>query len=355
MASDRPSEPITCDLRQLEPAVILAGVRTDQQGGQFSHIFPGIYKYYCLLQGIVKGIEDQGPIQARTRSTLKRAMAAGVIKNMSDFRLVPTFQLPILNLTVYQDMEFQETSEEEEDLEDDSEEREPGSVTKCNQSENWTAARQSFNSVANSTDTTLQLLRFTELINNDIQKYFGRKNKDDDPDACNIYEDRFSSGKSGRELYYADLIRIARDGDQEEEESHAPLSPSRELDIQALKLICDRESIKKLGPLAELFEYGLHKYMKQTILNRKDNKRQRLGRKYANIIPMHRRRLPLSFWREPVSPVPGCILHTSTPDFSDLLANWTSESNGQELQQVAREISAEINRQSLESESYQVV
>ncbi|XP_072335961.1 protein PERCC1 [Scyliorhinus torazame] len=246
---------------------------------------------------------------------------------MSDFKLVPTFQLPILNLTVYQDMDFQETSEEEEDLEDDSGEREPGSVTKCMERKNWTDARQSFDPVTSSADSTLQLLRFTELINNDIQKYFGRKNKDDDPDACNIYEDRFSSGKSGRELYYADLIRIAQDGDQEEEESHVSFTPSREIDIQTLKLICDRESNRKLGPLAELFEYGLHKYMKQTVLNRRDSKRQKLDRKYGNIIPMHRRRLPLSFWREPVSPMPGCILHTSTPDFSDLLANWTSESS----------------------------
>uniref|UniRef100_UPI00398F16C5 protein PERCC1 n=1 Tax=Pristiophorus japonicus TaxID=55135 RepID=UPI00398F16C5 len=282
-------------------------------------------------------------------------MAAGVIKNMSDFRLVPSFQLPFLNLSVHQDMDFQETSEEEEELEDDSEERVSGSITKCFESENWSPACQPLSPVANSTDTTMQLLRFTELINNDIQKYFGRRNKDDDPDACNIYEDRFSSGKSGRELYYADLIRIAQDGDQEEEESHVPLTPPREIDIQALKLICDRESIKKLGPLAELFEYGLHKYMKQTILNRRDSRRQKLDRKYANVIPMHRRQLPLSFWREPISSMPGCILHTSTPDFSDLLANWTSESNGQELQQVTREISTEINRQSLESESYQIV
>ncbi|XP_060696958.1 protein PERCC1 [Hemiscyllium ocellatum] len=305
-----------------------------------------MYKYLLKLCSV-----------ADTRKNLKQAkkvMAAGVIKNMSDFKLVPTFQLPMLNITVHQDMDFQETSEEEEEFEDDSEDRESESVTKCIESENWTPACLSFNPIANNTDTTLQLLRFTELINNDIQKYFGRKNKDDDPDACNIYEDRFSSGKSGRELYYADLIRIAQDGDQEEDESHVHLTSPRDIDIQALKLICDKESIKKLGPLAELFEYGLHKYMKQTIFNRRDSKRQRLDRKYANVIPMHNRRLPLSFWREPISAVPCCVLHTCTPDFSDLLANWTSESSGQELQ-VTREISTEINRQSMESESYQVV
>ncbi|XP_051877248.1 protein PERCC1 [Pristis pectinata] len=281
-------------------------------------------------------------------------MAAGVIKNMSDFRLAPTFQLPFLNLSVHQDMDFQETSEEEEELEDDGEERESGSISKCIESENWSAACELFTPVANNTETTLQLLRFTELINNDIQKYFGRKSKDDDPDSCNIYEDRFYSGKSGRELYYADLIKIAQDGDQEEEEPHVSLLPPKEIDTQALKLICDRESIKKLGPLAELFEYGLYKYMKPATLNRRDSRMQKLDRKYANVIPMHRRRLPSSFWKEPFSLVPGCILHTSTPDFSDLLANWTSESNGQELQ-VTREISIEINRQSLESEPYQVV
>ncbi|XP_062913517.1 protein PERCC1 [Mobula hypostoma] len=281
-------------------------------------------------------------------------MAAGVIKNMSDFRLAQAFQLPFLNLDVHQDTGFQETSEEEEELEDNSEEQNSGSIRKCPGGENCSATHQSFTPVARSTKTTLQLLRFTELINNDIQKYFGRKSKDDDPDSCNIYEDRFYSGKSGRELYYADLIKIAQDGDQEEEEPNVSLLQPKEIDTQALELICDRESIKKLGPLAELFEYGLYKYMKPSTLNRRDNRMQKLDQKYANVIPMHRRKLPSSFWKEPVSLVPSCILHTSTPDFSDLLANWTSESNGQELQ-VTREISTEINRQSLESEPYQVV
>ncbi|XP_072915982.1 protein PERCC1 [Hemitrygon akajei] len=281
-------------------------------------------------------------------------MAAGVIKNMSDFRLTQAFQLPFLNLDVHQDTDFQETSEEEEELEDNSEEQNSGSISKCIGGENYGAMHQSFTPAANCTKTTLQLLRFTELINNDIQKYFGRKSKDDDPDSCNIYEDRFYSGKSGRELYYADLIKIAQDGDQEEEEPNVSLLQPKEIDTQALELICDRESIKKLGPLAELFEYGLYKYMKLSTLKRKDSRMQKLDQKYANVIPMHRRKLPSSFWKEPVSLVPSCILHTSTPDFSDLLANWTSESNGQELQ-VTREISVEINRQSLESEPYQAV
>ncbi|XP_042197108.1 protein PERCC1 [Callorhinchus milii] len=279
-------------------------------------------------------------------------MAAGVIKNMSDFRLVPTFQLPFLNLSA-QDMDFQETSEEEEDIEDESGERD---INKCPESEHWDPRSQPFTTVTSSTEMTLQLLNFTELINSDIQKYFGRKAKEDDPDACNIYEDRFSAGKSGRELYYADLIRIAQNGDLEEDDSHVPLTPPREIDTQTLKLLCDRESIQKLGPLGELFEYGLRKYMKQAILSRRrDGKRQKLDRKYANIIPMHKRRLPSSFWREPISPTTSvCILHTSTPDFSDLLANWTSESNGQDLQ-VTREIASEMNGQSLELESYQVI
>ncbi|XP_069762265.1 protein PERCC1 [Narcine bancroftii] len=283
-------------------------------------------------------------------------MAAGVIKNMSDFRLEPTFQILFPNPSVHQDMDFQETSEEEEEeeLEDDGEERESGYIGKCLKSANWSGACQSPSPVAKSTETTSQLLRFTELINNDIQKYFGRKSKDDDPDSCNIYEDRFCSGKSGRELYYADLIKIAQDGDQDEEEPDISLLAPGEIGTQALKLICDRESVKKLGPLAELFEYGLYKYMKPAALSRRDSRRQKLNRKYANVIPMHRRQLPSSFWKEPISLVPGCILHTSTPDFSDLLANWTSESNGQELQ-VTRELSSEINSQSLESESYSVV
>ncbi|XP_055507862.1 protein PERCC1 [Leucoraja erinacea] len=273
-------------------------------------------------------------------------MAAGVVKSLADFRPAPSFQLSFLNLGLHQDMDFQGTSDEEEEEEEEDEVREAGSTDPgdCPSPTPDTHMAQ----------TTLQLLRFTQIINTDIQRYFGRKSKDDDPDSCNIYEDRFYSGKSGRELYYADLIKVAQDGEQDEEELRATSRPPRDIDTLALKHVCNRESIQQLGPLAELFEYGLHQYMKPTAVRRRDNRRQKVDQKHVHIVPMHRRRLPSSFWEEPISPLPACTLHTSTPDFSDLLANWTSESNGPELQ-VGREISTEINRQVLESETYQLV
>ncbi|XP_078274527.1 protein PERCC1 [Rhinoraja longicauda] len=276
-------------------------------------------------------------------------MAAGVVNSLSDFRAAPSYQLPFLNLGVHQDMDFQETSEEEEEVEEEEEEEDGVGEAGSTEPGDWRAPCPSPSPDTHTAQTTLQLLRFTQIINTDIRRYFGRKSKDDDPDSCNIYEDRFYSGKSGRELYYADLIKIAQDGDQEEEELHATSRLTRDMDSLAGKMVCDRESIQRLGPLAELFEYGLHKYLKPAAINRRHSRGQKLDQKYAHLVPMHSRRLPSSFWKEPVSLVPACTLHTSTPDFSDLLANWTSESNGQELQ-VAREISTEISRQALESE-----
>lgn len=99
-----------------------------------------------------------------------------------------------------------------------------------------------------------QLLEFSRAISKDIQKYFGRKNDDD---WCDIYEDKFKSVKSGRELYYRDLLRVAQHGGKPQDEVH---------DRKEHKLIMyveDRRSKTPdgkmvlnagLGPLAELFE-----------------------------------------------------------------------------------------------------
>uniref|UniRef100_H3AXQ2 Proline and glutamate rich with coiled coil 1 n=1 Tax=Latimeria chalumnae TaxID=7897 RepID=H3AXQ2_LATCH len=257
-------------------------------------------------------------------------MAAGVIRNSTDFKLPTAFQHSFLNPSVHQDMDFQDLSDEEdeeEEMEDELDETQIGPKNQNSEKGNW-------NSIANSTPQNVemasQLLRFAELINKDIQRYFGRKSKEEDPDSCNIYEDRFSSGKSGRELYYADLLRIARSGDNEEEES-----------------ICDKDGIQKLGPLSELFEYGLHRYLKQRSFESRDGRKQKLERKYAHVIPMYKRRLPPSFWKEP-SPSSPYILNSNTPDFSDLLANWTSDTN-HELHSISTDASINSERPALES------
>ncbi|XP_059572266.1 protein PERCC1 [Alligator mississippiensis] len=282
-------------------------------------------------------------------------MAAGVIRNPAEFRLPTSFQHSFLHPAVHQDRDFQELSEEEEDEEEEEEEEEEMEEVESQGSPTAPipgGERQEVTATASLHDAemTLQLLRFSELISSDIQRYFGRKDKEEDPDSCNIYEDCFSPQRSGRELYYADLMHIAQSGELDDEDSHSAQVPLGQLDQQVWRSICNKDGGQKLGPLAELFEYGLRQYIKQTV---SDSRRLRLEKKYAHITPMHRRKLPPSFWKEP-SPGPAGILNTNTPDFSDLLANWTVEP-GQELPNASRELAGELGRQAMEADQFNVL
>ncbi|XP_028670463.1 protein PERCC1 [Erpetoichthys calabaricus] len=262
-------------------------------------------------------------------------MAAGVIRSLNDFRLI-YFQLPLCTFIEPQDdMDFQDASTEEEEEEDgqvEEAEFDTGDNAHSSAGDSWTATDDVGPSNA---EMTYQLLHFIDLINCDIQRYFGKKSKEDDPDACDIYEDRFFSGKSAREQYYADLIKMAQSGDPEEEETSTAITLPREASCHILKSVCNRDSIQKLGPLAELFDYGLRRYVSPGGLENKKGEK-----KYHQIIPMCKRSLPPSFWTEP-SPNSVCMLPTpSTPDFSDLLANWTYESS-HNLHEVSRSSSEE--------------
>ncbi|XP_074867099.1 protein PERCC1 [Carettochelys insculpta] len=248
-------------------------------------------------------------------------MAAGVIRNLAEFRLPTAFLQP----PAPQDGDFQELSEEEEEAEEEEEdgpgpERDQAPVG-CSPSE---------------AETTRQLLKFSELISCDIQRYFGRKAKAEDPDACNIYNAGCSPRRSGRELYYADLLRLAQGGSPDAEEAGGQLDP------RVWRSIWNKDGAQQLGPLAELFDYGLRRFLAHRAA---DARRPRLE-KYAHVTPMHKRKLPQSFWKEP-SPAPSCVLNTNPPDFSDLLANWTSEP-GQELPGTDRELA----RPALEMEQF---
>ncbi|CAH1274049.1 LA16c-312E8.5 [Branchiostoma lanceolatum] len=176
-------------------------------------------------------------------------------------------------------------------------------------------------------DMTKQLLDFAEAVNNDIQKYFGRKKND--PDSCDIYEDRFTSGKSGRELYYADLLRIAQNGDSAD--------PGTKNSQQSRKDGSDGVYKKggTLGPLQDLFEFGLKKHIVENklIKSSKKLKRLKLDSRLEDIVPMQKRKLPDSFFKEPYARVSDgrvSLVNSSTPDFSDLLATWT-EVGGSEV------------------------
>uniref|UniRef100_A0A8C8SVB8 Proline and glutamate rich with coiled coil 1 n=1 Tax=Pelusios castaneus TaxID=367368 RepID=A0A8C8SVB8_9SAUR len=265
-------------------------------------------------------------------------MAAGVIRNLAEFRLPTSFQHSFLHPTTHPDMDFQDLSEEEEEeVEEEEEEEEVKEEDSC-MGHNPEREKQKGSVGCSQSDAemTLKLLKFSELISCDIQRYFGRKAKDEDPDSCNIYEDGFSPRRSGRELYYADLMRLAQSSELDEEDAQGPPAPPRQLDQRVWSSIWNKDGAQKLGPLTELFEYGLRRFVKQQA---SDGRKLRLEKKYAHITPMHRRKLPQSFWKEP-SPSPPCLLNANPPDFSDLLANWTSEP-GQELPSVGRELAGE--------------
>ncbi|XP_077305601.1 protein PERCC1 isoform X2 [Lithobates pipiens] len=271
-----------------------------------------------------------------------KAMATGVIRNLSELKFPSSFQNPYLLPDLTQDVHFQDSSEEEEEILDEEEmdDLSDGEPT------TFRSTLVSYDQVPTpeeSTEMTKQLLKFSELISSDIQRYFGQKTKDEDPDSCNIYEDYFTPRLSGgQEMYYHDLVRIAQNKNHEKEDLFNPLTPPVEFDEKILKTIYAKEDPKKLGPLCELFDFGLRKYLKQKSSLAKDGRQQRLDKKYAHIVPMHRRLLPLSFWKEP-SPDPSCILNTNTPDFSDLLENWTSDAHN-ELHGASRDLLGEFSR-----------
>ncbi|XP_078520465.1 protein PERCC1 [Lissotriton helveticus] len=278
-------------------------------------------------------------------------MAAGVIRTMSEFCLLPaSFQRPYLPTSLEaMKLDFQETSDEEELDEEEEEEDEMEYEGSDDGSVSLEMAIGKASPELNDADMTSQLLHFSDLISRDIQRYFGRKSKEDDPDSCNIYEDYLSPAKSGREMYYADLVRIAQNGGSDDD-PYSPTSPPVEINQQILKSICCQDGPRTLGPLAELFEVGLRRYIRHRVSEEQENKRPRVARKYEQLIPMHKRQLPLSFWKEP-TPALSCLLNTSAPDFSDLLANWTSES-GQDMQQASRDLANELSRQALEEDHF---
>ncbi|XP_058142228.1 protein PERCC1 [Dasypus novemcinctus] len=250
-------------------------------------------------------------------------MAAGVIRSRCDFQLPPPLQQPFLLAA----LEPPDTSEEEEEDEDDERELELqgeglGGRSPGPQSSGW--APEATTPGPSGPEMTLQLLRFSELISGDIQRYFGRKDKGQDPDACDVHTAGCPAGRTARELYYADLVRAAQGGAPADADASArgPGSPEAQTCGQG----AGGAGGPPLGPLAELFEYGLRQYAGPGAAA---GRRLRLERKYGHLTPMAQRRLPASFWKEPDPGAPGLL--PGPPDFSDLLANWTAEA-GPELQ-----------------------
>ncbi|XP_054851666.1 protein PERCC1 [Eublepharis macularius] len=258
-------------------------------------------------------------------------MAAGIIQNLSKFRLPTAFQHSFLPTTACQEILFQDLSEEEEMEEEEEEEEEERDDMELEDSSTSLSPNQGGQATSDESNAemTLQLLQFAERISDDIQKYFGGKTKEEDADSRNIYDDSCSQRLSGRVLYYADLVRISQSGELEEGGDFSDtLKTPAPLDPQLWKCLCGKDGAVKLGPLAELFEYGLCRYIEHRAPP--EGSDPKVERKYSHVTPMQSRKLPQSFWKEP-SHSPVGILNSNPPDFSDLLANWTSETSQEGL------------------------
>ncbi|XP_071427334.1 protein PERCC1 [Pithys albifrons albifrons] len=229
-------------------------------------------------------------------------MAAGVIQPLAELRLPSPFPRSLL-LPTHSESDFHDLSEEEEEEGEEEEEEEAEVAEESMRPEP---------AVCSTAETTLRLLKFSELISCDIQRYFGRRGRDEPTGTHAVPKDCGS-----------------------------PRSPAAQPEAPRNS----PGAAHRLGPLAELFEYGVHRCLSPRAAG---GRTQRLQRKYGHITPMHRRKLPPSFWKEPG---PASLLHAGTPDFSDLLANWTAEP-GPELPCAGRELPLEPGHPGLEAEPF---
>ncbi|XP_071616469.1 protein PERCC1 [Heliangelus exortis] len=234
---------------------------------------------------------------------LRADMAAGVIRPLPELRMPSSFPHSLL-LPARPEPDFPDLPEEEEEDEEEEEEEE----------ETLEESAGPELAVPSTPETTLQLLKFSELISCDIQRYFGRRGREEPSTSRTVPEDCGSPQRA-------------------QAQPEVPVPPG--------------SPGARLGPLAELFEYGVHRCLPPRAAG---GKTQRLERKYGHITPMHCRKLPPSFWREP-GPGPSGLLHAGTPDFSDLLAHWTVEP-GLELPGTGREPPPEPGRSGLEAEPF---
>ncbi|XP_021266772.1 uncharacterized protein LOC110405637 [Numida meleagris] len=250
--------------------------------------------------------------------SLRTDMAAGVIRPLAELQLPSPFPhgllLPTRPEPDFPDLPEEDEEEEEEEDEEDAAEESTG----CSGPES---------AGPNAAESTLRLLRFSELISCDIQRYFGRRGREEATGGHSVPEDCSSPHSSPRNA--------------------SPGHGARGGQAQPEAALGGHGAAHRLGPLAELFEYGVHRCLAPRAAS---GKTQRLERKYGHITPMHRRKLPPSFWREP-GPGPASLLHAGTPDFSDLLAHWTVEP-GPELPGSGRELPPAPGHAELEAEPY---
>lgn len=194
-------------------------------------------------------------------------------------------------------------------------------------------------SASKTPDMTKQLLDFAEMANADIKKFFGRRK--DEEDYCDIYQNKWNITKSGRELYYADLMKIVhgedKGGSRKSNSTSPPLldisnsNPQRGVVDNRNSFSGKQDTKIGLGPLEDLFDYGLRHFLSDKKVRGKDTKRSKIDKQIMeSITPMQSRKLPSSFWQEPGGQGSDyrrnggtSVIHSNNPpDFSDLLDSW---------------------------------
>ena len=265
---------------------------------------------------------------------LSCSVAAMACKEYNSSQAAATFTNNNYHACV-QDMEFDESFDEEvdEEFSDEDPECEMDGVSAEN--------GRYDNASSSGGDATTQLLKFADMVNGDIQKYFGAKKGDEE--SCNIYEDKWKHSRSGRELYYADLMKIAQGIDTDIDEKVTSTTSESTTPPPTGKM----DKKVGLGPLGELFEYGLKDYWNDRKMASKLKKVKKFksedSSKFSEQVPLNKRQLPDSFWSEPRDQTgtdaatkeaqssskgsnSSTILTSSkTPDFSDLLESWTGD------------------------------
>ena len=138
-----------------------------------------------------------------------------------------------------------------------------------------------------------EFLGFVKMASSDINGFFGRKEG-----HCDIYEDKWATGKSGRDLYYSDLLKIAQGGAEVDDRNRNKIGiiKGKTKCPQDVKMTEGKgKSVVRvgidLGPLEELF----------SISNKEnDEYKGTATEKCGNlVVSMQKRNLPESFWREP--------------------------------------------------------
>ena len=142
-----------------------------------------------------------------------------------------------------------------------------------------------------------------------------------DEDSCDVYQDKWTSKKSGRELYLADILRIANGGESVDETKKS--SRKSEAESKRSEMNGSVGRVNKnvgLGPLDELFR-DFQKGTKDSV--NKAKKPKRLQTYHGKGISLQERKLPSSFWIEPKP----CTQDVNKPTESNPPKNTPSEGN----------------------------